>query len=275
MRSGAARGLAGQHQRGRFAAEQHDLCGHRSRRRGTTKFDIWTVAGERLARLLLHRRVFAGDDPDRRPELRRTGERSDRCQCGGGRRRMPSRGRLRARSMANPNLVHTDNLSVTGYLWWSASNWADRLTVPLTFAPAANLCSVVGSSASRAECVRLGVDDRSDDPVGAALLPRHEAVHLPARPDAGAGGAHHLGCRQRLGRLRQSTRHTTTGPVVQAPVAVTGFAISYTIDDAKGHEYTKLRLNARLLAKLITESYPADQGRVFRRSKLRLRSRRQ
>ena len=45
-------------------------------------------------------------------------------------------------------------------------------------------------------------------------------------------------------------------PVGYAPTAVTGFAIGYVIDkpDNTG-EYTELRLNARLLAKLLTQSY--------------------
>jgi hypothetical protein len=46
--------------------------------------------------------------------------------------------------------------------------------------------------------------------------------------------------------------------VVQAPVAVSGFAITYDIDDAEHNAYTHLRLTPRLLAKLLTESYPAD-----------------
>jgi hypothetical protein len=46
-------------------------------------------------------------------------------------------------------------------------------------------------------------------------------------------------------------------PVVHAPVAVTGFSIAYVIDDAKGDRYDHLRLTPRLLAKLLTESYPA------------------
>jgi ABC-type phosphate transport system substrate-binding protein len=46
-------------------------------------------------------------------------------------------------------------------------------------------------------------------------------------------------------------------PVVQAPTAVTGFAITYDIDGKNGQAYHKLRLDPRLLAKLLTESYPA------------------
>ena len=41
-------------------------------------------------------------------------------------------------------------------------------------------------------------------------------------------------------------------------MAVSGFAISYLIDGANGQPYTHLRLTPRLLAKLLTESYPGD-----------------
>ncbi len=47
-------------------------------------------------------------------------------------------------------------------------------------------------------------------------------------------------------------------PVVQAPVAMSGFAIAFTIDDDQGHRLTDLRLDARLVAKLLSESYPGN-----------------
>jgi hypothetical protein len=53
---------------------------------------------------------------------------------------------------------------------------------------------------------------------------------------------------------------TYSTPVVKAPVALTGFAISFAMDDGAGHEMTSLNLNARLLAKLLTESYPASRS---------------
>ena len=37
----------------------------------------------------------------------------------------------------------TSDQAVRGNLWWSASNWRNRITVPLTFAPPANFCSVL------------------------------------------------------------------------------------------------------------------------------------
>jgi hypothetical protein len=62
-----------------------------------------------------------------------------------------------------------------------------------------------------------------------------------------------------------SSKHERRGndPVGYAPTAVTGFSIGYVIDrpDNAG-EFTDLRLNARLIAKLLTQSYlGSDLGR--------------
>ncbi|MDT4915047.1 MAG: hypothetical protein QOC66_4175, partial [Pseudonocardiales bacterium] len=38
------------------------------------------------------------------------------------------------------------NPAVTGALWWSASNWRNRIAVPLTFATPASICSVVSTA---------------------------------------------------------------------------------------------------------------------------------
>ena len=51
-----------------------------------------------------------------------------------------------------------------------------------------------------------------------------------------------------------------TGHIVQAPTALTGFAIVFDVVNQFGKPYTTVRLDARLLAKLLTESYPADSG---------------
>jgi hypothetical protein len=58
-------------------------------------------------------------------------------------------------------------------------------------------------------------------------------------------------------------KQTSDDPVGYAPVAVTGFGIGYVIDEPdNGGEYTDLRLDARLVAKLLTQSYlGSDLGR--------------
>ena len=68
---------------------------------------------------------------------------------------------------------------------------------------------------------------------------------------------------------RASTR--AAGPTRSAtrPTALTGFAIGYNIDlpDNAG-EYDDLRLNARLVAKLLTQSYlGSDLGRASPRDR--------
>jgi hypothetical protein len=53
-------------------------------------------------------------------------------------------------------------------------------------------------------------------------------------------------------------RSSTSGPVGYAPTAITGFAVGYVIDRPdNGGEYKELRLTPRLIAKLLTTSYPA------------------
>jgi hypothetical protein len=34
------------------------------------------------------------------------------------------------------------DVAVTAKFWWSASNWRNRITVPLTFVPSGNLCGL-------------------------------------------------------------------------------------------------------------------------------------
>ena len=54
-------------------------------------------------------------------------------------------GRLRARPADAGRRAETE-LAVSGSLWWSASNWRNRISVPLTFAVPDNACDVVSSS---------------------------------------------------------------------------------------------------------------------------------
>jgi len=150
-----------------------------------------------------------------------------------------------------------EDLAVSGALWWSDSNWRNRIAVPLHFAPLSNVCDLVStgdsvdiygsetlSQATTQWAPRFCLDPKlfrfkhiqTGEPEARNLL---GAGNIKAAFDSGAppGGY--------------------SKPVVNSPTAVTGFGVVYTIDDARGHEYTRLRLTPRLLAKLLTESYPA------------------
>jgi hypothetical protein len=153
--------------------------------------------------------------------------------------------------------------AVSPSLWWSASNWKNRFTIPITFGLPPDACDILdprpptgfyGSELlaqaalqwSPAYCLddkrfKFQLNQMSDE-AGWNLM------------ESGGGAAAEV-----------SSEHDRRGtdPVGYAPTAVTGFAIGYVIDrpDNAG-EFTRLRLNARLIAKLLTQSYlGSDLGR--------------
>lgn len=148
--------------------------------------------------------------------------------------------------------------AVSGALWWSASNWSNRLSVPLTFAPADNVCSLHGSGApvdvygsellvqattswAPYFCLNSHLFDlnhvQTPEPQARSLLAQGnvEAIYTSQPPDA-----------------------PYPVPTVNAPVAVSGFGIAYALDNADGQPVAHLKLDGRLLAKLLTESYPSQ-----------------
>jgi len=154
--------------------------------------------------------------------------------------------------------------AVSPLYWWSASNWRNRFSVPLHFALPPNTCDVLDNRAptafygsellsqaalqwAPAYCLRKDrfkfQHNRMSDAAAFALMQNGQA------PAALVSGRRPL--------------EGAADPVAYAPTAVTGFAISYAVDrpDNAGED-GHLRLNARLVAKLLTQSYPAsDLGR--------------
>lgn len=156
------------------------------------------------------------------------------------------------------NPQEQEDLAVSGSLWWSASNWRNRIAVPLTFAPPSNICSLRNTASPT-------------DIYGSYLLLQatqqwgpHFCLNSHLFPlqhvQTGEVEAKNL---LEEGSIQAAFEAgppspAFTKPVVQAPTAVTGFAVVYAIDTAKGRQYVHLRLDARLLAKLLTESYPSN-----------------
>ena len=151
------------------------------------------------------------------------------------------------------------DLAVSGSLWWSPSNWRNRISVPLSFATPDNACSVVSSN-------------NVVDVFGSELMIQATGQWEPnfcLNPDKDFSFVHvQTGEPQARNLVAAGTAEAAFTsyaqpdgygkPVVNAPVAVTGFAISYAIDGANGQPYTTLKLTPLLLAKLLTESYPGD-----------------
>ena len=203
---------------------------------GSAKFDVWTDEDNASLGCSPTVAVLAGRRPDHGHQLRR--RRRRRCRADdrpagrrrGRRRRAPS-ARRTGHFAAGSNGRHadgTDDLAVSGALWWTASNWRNRITVPLTSRRRRRL--------RRRRRAQAGVDvygseliDAGDRAVGAALLPGPEAVPLQARrrpasprPATCSGPA----ASTRPSRSRPPTAGTRSRSS-RRPTAVTGFAIAF------------------------------------------------
>jgi hypothetical protein len=157
------------------------------------------------------------------------------------------------------------SFAVEGDSWWTASSWADRISVPLNFAPPGNFCSVVSSktpvlvygSELMTEVNQQWSPSFCNDPTKApfSFVPESEAAAVNTLSTGTTEAAFDTYPPAADGLPGASTG--TSPPVVNAPVAVGGFAIATLVDDKNGYEVTDIRLDARLLAKLLSESYPA------------------
>lgn len=160
-------------------------------------------------------------------------------------------------SSAHPNPAP----AVEGKYWWSASNWDRRISVPLTFSPAANVCSQANAAPVNIYGSELMAQATQQwDPhfcLDPKLFPvSHIQTPEPAAKNLLQSGAIEAAFEGEPPEIPSGQQSFFYTPTVQAPVAVGGFAISYVIDNSGGRPYTQLRLNPRLLAKLMTESYP-------------------
>jgi hypothetical protein len=160
---------------------------------------------------------------------------------------------------SDPPTPSESDLTVSGSLWWSASNWQNRIVVPLTFAPLPGSCPVVSNEnrilvygselmfqATSQWEPEFCFSDAYNFSFTHVQTGEPQARNLVA---TGSAEAAFTSFAQPLGYGK---------PVVNAPVGVTGFAISYSIDGANGQPYTTLKLTPLLLAKLLTESYPGS-----------------
>jgi len=153
------------------------------------------------------------------------------------------------------------DLAVTGSLWWSPSNWRNHITVPLTFAPPPDACSLTGSSSQNV------IDIYGSESMIQATSQWDPSFCLSSQDNftvnqVQTGEPESRNLLATGGAEAAFTSYAQSGgygkPVVHAPVALTGFSVSYDIDGANGQPYPSLKLTPRLLAKLLTESYPGE-----------------
>lgn len=166
-----------------------------------------------------------------------------------------AKGKYAAGENAQPS-VQADG-AVTGSLWWSASNWRNRISFPLHFAPGAAACDITstgGQSIFGSELMTQAFDqwspvfclDEQRTPIKQVQTGEPQARNLYSIGEIDAA---------LVSRIPDST--PVGRPTVKAPVGATGFAITFTVDDENGRPIQQLHLTPRLIAKLMTLSYPA------------------
>ncbi|MBA2954209.1 hypothetical protein GON03_07740 [Nocardioides sp. MAH-18] len=157
-----------------------------------------------------------------------------------------------------PRSSTTTDQAVRGSLWWSPSNWRNRITVPLGFAQTGAVCDAVskeppleimGSTALNELTASWRPKFCTTD--GLFTFTHVQQADSLARTLVNSGEIDAA-----LTSAPKASGYSR--PVVQAPLAFTGFAIAFNIDDANHRRRERLNLNARLVAKLLTTSYAAD-----------------
>jgi hypothetical protein len=147
--------------------------------------------------------------------------------------------------------------AVAPAFWASASNWGRRVPVPLDFAPPPTVCTIA----------------KAGKPVpfyGSELLDQAAPQWIPAyclRKSRfnwqdnvmSDGEAFDLMSTGAAAAAEVSARGPHDRGIGYAPTAASGWAIAFDIDKAgNAGQETSIKLNALLLAKLLTESYPGS-----------------
>ena len=148
------------------------------------------------------------------------------------------------------------DLAVSGQLWWSESNWRGRINVPLSFAPSSDVCDLTGGNAPLyLYGSELAVQATTQWAPKFCLDPKSFPIkHVQTGEPQARNLLNNGGIDAALTTDLPDGGYVK--PVVTAPIAVTGFAIAYAVDKSDRNPVDDLKLTPRLLAKLLTESYP-------------------
>jgi len=151
-----------------------------------------------------------------------------------------------------------EDLAVSGDLWWTASNWRNRITVPLKFAPPSNICDIANPSAPSYIYGSEGMLQATLQ-WGPAFCLNRSLFKFQHVVTSEVEAKSLLEARSIEAAFVGNPPDTPySRPVVHAPVALTGFSIVYKVDRSNHTAFHSLRLTPRLLAKLLTESYPSN-----------------
>ncbi|MGC4110277.1 MAG: hypothetical protein QM747_07600 [Nocardioides sp.] len=147
--------------------------------------------------------------------------------------------------------------AVAPAFWASPSNWERRIPVPLGFAEPPSVCTVAKAGAPVPFYGSELLDQAALQWIPAYCLNKKRFNWQDnAMPDDAAFGLMQAGT---AAAAEVSGRGESDTGVGYAPTAATGWAVAFDIDKpANAGQQTTIKLNALLLAKLLTESYPGS-----------------
>ncbi|WP_244931709.1 hypothetical protein [Nocardioides sp. W7] len=146
--------------------------------------------------------------------------------------------------------------AVSPLLWWSESNWRNRFVVPITFGLPPSTCDIRDPRAPTGFYGSELLAQASIQWAPAYCLDKKRFKFQHNLMSDVAGFKFMEGGSGAAAIVSSEHKRTGDDPVGYAPTAVTGFGIGYAIDKPDNNgEYTNLRLSARLIAKLLTQSY--------------------
>lgn len=150
------------------------------------------------------------------------------------------------------------NPASSGELWWAASNWRNRISVPLDFAVSGDVCALATKDKPLTMFGSVGMSEltASWQPKFCTTDSLFNFTHVVSADPAARNLLDTGGVDAAFGTAPKNEAYTR--PVARAPLALSGFAIAFKADNAKHEAVGDLRLNARLLAKLLSESYAAN-----------------
>jgi len=146
--------------------------------------------------------------------------------------------------------------AVAPTLWWAESNWRNRFSIPISFGLPPDACDVLdprpptgfyGSELMAQAALQWAPAYCLDE--------ERFKFQLNMMPDSTGWSLMETGGGP-AAFVSSAHEASSPDPVGYAPTAVTGFSVGYVIDrpDNQG-ELEDLRLNARLIAKLLSQSY--------------------
>ncbi|MFF7992317.1 hypothetical protein ACFZDG_21290 [Kitasatospora xanthocidica] len=142
--------------------------------------------------------------------------------------------------------------------------WKHRTVIPLSFAPTADSCAA-SDQAFGAAGLELANRAMQQWRAGLCLGSSPMTVgYVPAGGEPQARAAFLGGSSStEVALTARPDRSPPPRPYVYAPLATTGISVAYVVDDpATGRQIRDMRLNARILAKLLTQSYASPGSSI-------------